>query len=457
MGDTTRTSPFVPKPKTLMADVYSETLPNGWQGRYIALADRGIIVCLGVLLLVLPMAHVNTIRDSAIVTALLLWAGTLWLERRLPFYDNPLNLPIILFSVTVVSSLFFSWNLLDTLDDIRGELLKVFALYYLVADRIRRDGSARHLLLIFFMASIIFCLFSIHDFFQHGGSLVKVAYRVGGLRDPSGGQVAGLIHCMVLAFLIPSLSWWRNPVQRILLCTTLILNFVALYMTFTRAAWLAIMVQCLFLVLAVDWPKWLKATIMATLIAMALSLPRGVFHHGERSVEIASTVKLFFSADDCMTIYKKVGGSTGHRLASYRFALDTIAREPFVPHGWGLYLGKINGKGEQSKNSPFFDPMNSFLAIAYQTGVQGLLAFLFLLWNVWKLNWIRYKSLRSSFPKWFHLALLLVMIGFFVNVSFGMFYKDESALLLWLFIGMSVGLSRQRATGVMPDKQRVIT
>ena len=42
--------------------------------------------------------------------------------------------------------------------------------------------------------------------------------------------------------------------------------------------------------------------------------------------------------------------------------------------------------------------------------------------------------------------MLTMLVGFSVNIFFGTFYKDESALLFWLFTGMAVGLIPQEAS-----------
>jgi hypothetical protein len=179
---------------------------------------------------------------------------------------------------------------------------------------------------------------------------------------------------------------------------------------------------------------------------VVLILPAGILYHGEKDLGIKPTLKLFLSSDPA-TIERELGGSGGHRLGSLKYAWQKIAAEPFIPHGWGLYLGRSEVNGKKTKQWRYIDPTNSFVTLAYQIGVQGLLIFLFLLYKVWQLNWKGFKGLPPQFAKWFHLGMLIMLVGFIVNIFFGTFYKDESALLFWLFTGMAVGLIPQEASG----------
>jgi O-antigen ligase len=79
---------------------------------------------------------------------------------------------------------------------------------------------------------------------------------------------------------------------------------------------------------------------------------------------------------------------------------------------------------------------NTFLNLAVQTGVQGLLLFCFLLYRMLKYCREREKCGGSPVIRYFSLATFLMIITFFVRNLSDDFFIDDSALLFWFLSGI---------------------
>jgi len=76
--------------------------------------------------------------------------------------------------------------------------------------------------------------------------------------------------------------------------------------------------------------------------------------------------------------------STGFRLEFYRNTLALIQKNPVLGTGTGsfpsVYAQQVEGSGSvESRN-----PHNEFMLITVQTGLVGLAAFVWLLWQQWR-------------------------------------------------------------------------
>jgi O-antigen ligase len=96
----------------------------------------------------------------------------------------------------------------------------------------------------------------------------------------------------------------------------------------------------------------------------------------------------------------------------------------------------------QYKGALLWHAHNTFLNIALQTGLQGLVIFCFLIYNLIKYCHERANLENSLLPKYFLLATLLMVITFFVRNLSDDFFIDDSALLFWFLSGAAVSLRR---------------
>ena len=107
---------------------------------------------------------------------------------------------------------------------------------------------------------------------MNGGSLFEATYRAGGLRDPGGGEIAGLYHTMVIPFLFWGMFYFRKVSQRIALYALFAINLAGLHVTFTRAAYLALTVQAILAgILLLRKRRWLLSSVIFLVIFLLVS------------------------------------------------------------------------------------------------------------------------------------------------------------------------------------------
>ena len=83
--------------------------------------DGFILFCLCVLVIFLPIAHTETIRAFALGIPGGLWIIKMILSRRLLFSRTPLDLPLLLFTIIAVLSVFTAVDWRYSLEELVGD------------------------------------------------------------------------------------------------------------------------------------------------------------------------------------------------------------------------------------------------------------------------------------------------------------------------------------------------
>ncbi|MBW2036995.1 MAG: O-antigen ligase family protein [Deltaproteobacteria bacterium] len=377
------------------------------------------LVCLYIL--ILPTRFLTTIKDFLCISCLCLWFGRMVLEKKLLFKRTPLDIPILIFGALIVASIFTSISPWKTADQIRGEFLKVFAVFYFSVNNINTTRQIKTVITCIVWTSLIYALYSVT-----GSTLLGVhVVGKGGLIDFPGGQVAGLFINIFIGFLIASFCYTNDIRKRVLLSFIIFANIAALYVASTRAA-----VVALFFQLILFFRDSLKkvALVILGFVCLLIMLPCHSIWHGD---DIGIRVFHDFFHKSPEELYK--GGSTTDRIASYKYHLSIIKKNPLYPHGWGRFYAS---KRKLLYTVRSYDPLSAYLSIWFQLGLQGLLVFIFLFYKLIRIFWVNKDDENGALFAGF----LLMTVGFAVNIAFGDFYGDSQALMLWLLSGMGVGL-----------------
>lgn len=402
--------------------------------------DQLIIFCLCILIFVLPIAHTTTIRSFALYTPAVLLIIRYYIDKNFKFIKTSFELPFLAFFFVAIISIFTSVNTKETLNEIKSELIVPIMLFYLVYYAIRNEKDSFLILRVFFISSIIFSFYSFYDFYRHGGSWFSVTYKAGGLRDPGGGEVAALYHTMVIPFIFWGLIYFKEKKERLFLLFALIVNLIAFHITFVRAGMIAIAFQFIFVsfVLLIE-KRWLLSFLIL-LILFAISfiyIEKKMFRelHTERIPTIGEYLRM--SPEE---IAGPNPSSMRQRLAMWKTAIDKISENPFYPHGYGRFLFGKTVRNEQNKHFIYPQTHNTFIGIAFELGIQGLLVFL---WMITTFFVVCMKFwLRSVQPlvKYFSLSLITMMIGYWINNFFGSFDGDDSKLLFMMLLGIGMAI-----------------
>lgn len=131
--------------------------------------------------------------------------------------------------------------------------------------------------------------------------------------------------------------------------------------------------------------------------------------------------------------------STGYRLEFYRNTLMLIQKNPVFGTGTGsfpaMYAGQVAGSGSVASKNPH----NEFMLITVQTGVIGLSALLWLLWQQWRLA----PQLPTPLERGLAQGLVLMMITICMLNS-ALLDHTEGLLYAWLTALLYAGLNQVR-------------
>lgn len=402
--------------------------------------EHTVLFCLSVLIFVLPIAHTATIRSFAMFTPLFLLIIRYCIIKDFKWIKTSFELPFLAFFLAAAVSLFTSVDFHESLKEIWGELLVPILLFYLSYFAIKKDTDGFLLLKILFLGSLVFSIYSFYDFFLHGGTWFTVTYKAGGLRDPGGGEVAALYHTMVIPFIFWGLIYFKERKEGIFLLLALIVNLLAFHITFVRAGMIAIAFQFIFISFVLLREKRWLLSLLILLILSAISfvyIEKKMFRemHTEKIPTISEYLKM--SPEE---IAGPNPSSMRQRLAMWKTAIDKISENPFYPHGYGRFLFGKTVRNEQNKHFIYPQTHNTFIGIAFELGVQGLLVFLWMI-NTFFVVCLKFW-LRSNQPliKYFSLSLMTMMIGYWINNFFGSFDGDDSKLLFMMLLGMGMAI-----------------
>jgi O-antigen ligase len=96
----------------------------------------------------------------------------------------------------------------------------------------------------------------------------------------------------------------------------------------------------------------------------------------------------------------------------------------------------------QYKGALLWHAHNTFLNITFQTGLQGLALFIYLLYSLLKYNYNMGREERIPWRKFYFQATFMMIIIFFVRNLTDDFFKDDSALMFWFLSGVAVSVRK---------------
>jgi putative inorganic carbon (HCO3(-)) transporter len=385
--------------------------------------DGFLLFCLCVLVIFLPVAHTETIRAFSIGIPLGLWAVKMFVNRRALFSRTPADWALLLFTVVAALSVATAVDWRYSLEEFFGEWVLGVLLFYLVVSNVR-PGQVKYILFALLAGNILMLSYGIYDFQRAGGELLSYKVRAGSLHSGFGTFATYLL--TVLPYILAGVFLTREKTQRLLLALLAVLNFICLYLTHSRGSWVAAAV----LVLLIGWRFLPRRTLLicAGLAGLGFFLlaPPGILRHDISIPGPATQGKAI-----------ETGGA---RWELTKFSLEEIRKNPFRMLGFGQrsFVKKFREFYLSYKGAQFWHAHNTFLNLALQTGVQGLVLFCFFLYRI--LGYYYRKSRQAEDPLlgFLSLAAFIMVISFFVRNLSDDFFADDSALLFWFLAGLAL-------------------
>lgn len=405
--------------------------------------DYAILFCLAVLIFVLPIAHTATIRSFALFTPAILLIFRHYLTKDFRWIKTSFEWPFLAFFIAAAISLFTSVDFHESLKEVWGELLTPILLFYISYFAVKKNSDGILLTRVLFIGSLVFSIASFYALYMKGGSLLEATYRAGGLRDPGGGEIAGLYHTMAIPFLFWGIVCFRKASQRIALSVLFAINLVGLHVTFTRAAYLALIVQAILAgILLLQKRRWVLGSVIFLVIFLT-----GFAYIEKKTIRGQDNLNKMPSLEEYLKmppeeIQKRYSADVGagHRLAMWKTAVEEISKNPFYPHGYSRFLF---GKAVRtSQNKHFIHPQihNTFIGVTFELGIHGLIVFLWMIGTFAWVSWRYWVTAKEDMPQYFSASLITMMAGYWVNNFFGSFDGDDSKLLFMMLLGIGMAV-----------------
>lgn len=224
------------------------------------------------------------------------------------------------------------------------------------------------------------------------------------------------------------LSFWFILRKKWIALLPFALSGFALFHTYSRSAWIGAVIAS-FIVLVIRLRGWWKLTLLAPIVAL------GIIANILSGPVKAMTTDLTFYVFHGQFVDGHTNGSDSYRVEN---ALIGVAKVQQKPLGYGL-----GSAGPASKNTaqPIITE-NSYLQIAIETGVIGVLLFIATVILTVVALWQRRFVVDEAVP------LLAALIGLSATNMFLHTWADSAtALVLWGLMGycLAAALARQKA------------
>jgi O-antigen ligase len=389
-------------------------------------ADRGLALAMHLLLFALPLASVTAVREITLGLAAFFWLAAMVGRRRLLLARTPLDLPLLAFLALALLSLVWAVNPVYSFKEIRGELFKGLLVFYLAVYSLQSRERLQQTWLVLLAGNLLLLLFAFWDFYQSGGALNDYYIRARSLH--SGYGTYGTYLITVFPYLLVLVFAPLGPLKKFGVLTLTAATAAAIYITFGRAMWLAAAVEIVLVAVLLKKRKVLLLLLVLGALAV-LAMPRTVWFHGERLPEAA------------VGEARPVGGTGGDLIAIWKLAARHIREHPFQGIGFGRHSFSEAFTEFRAGHQPLlWHAHNTLLNVTFQTGIQGLLA---LLWVFGVLLWNTLRApARDPDSPWvglFSLATGVMVLGFLVRNFFDDFFVDDNALLFWFLAGGAIG------------------
>ncbi len=356
--------------------------------------------------------------------------GQDWLKiaRDLFVPSSFLNKPIGIFLIACVFSVVGSISVAHAFSSLFTKTLEWFIIYFLVLEVFQEKKYIHTAFVVFVFTALSTCLDSLWQF--------HVTHRdifLGHQIASDGRANAGFKHSNDLAgyllFVIPFLMFYflRDQKKKIWKLILLGISLWSIVLTFSRGAWIGLLLGFLFSLMILLRKKWIALTIWGVLIGLMGTL-----------ILSSSDLRHKMRLDQGEFL-----GSMLWRTGLWADTLRMIYERPFFGHGVNTYMQLSQQYRRKNSEGASYNPSyahNCYLQIAAEAGTIGLIAFLGIIFILFNRSLRSLRSQRSTDDFGVLLQGILVGIFCFLTHSFmdTNFYSLQLSAWFWVMTGIYV-------------------
>lgn len=328
--------------------------------------------------------------------------------NRIKIFGMPLSKPFLaLLSVTFLSIL-FSPQIFESFQEWL-RLLSFYLVYIVFAYSIKNNNDVKRLMTILLVSIIVPAIWALYQLFTGTGNLETTGFNrlMGTFVHPI--QFAYYLLFVISILVVVALE----AKKKIFIVVPAILGCIALslllYNTYTRAAWLGLVL--VLLILGILRYRKLLLIIPVLLIVIAIFFSTGVSSR-------------FYDLNTQQKAAGQRGNSIDSRFRTWSETYPLFVQSPVIGNGYGA-----------SKIITDDPTHNDYLKILAEAGILGLFAYLWLLFATLRFGWSTFVKRKSEFPK------SIALVFFVLTIVFVIFSLDSNIFrniaLQWSFWGLA--------------------
>ncbi|MBL0716447.1 MAG: O-antigen ligase family protein [Desulfosarcina sp.] len=387
---------------------------------------------LALIIISIPFNHVNAVQSIGFILFLLTWILKRTITKDWVFKTTTLYLSICILLAVILLSLVTCYDLHYTLKRIKSEIITLILLFLFVTDYCNAHHKTYSVFLIFLIGNFLALAIFLFQFYSHGFNINNFITSVATKEFMSRGLPHTSAYFLFAStFLYTALYYIKQLKYYLLLIPYFLLNIFFLFLANQRAALVGFVCVVIahFLLFAEHRKKAfvfiLLIGCLSTMFILSTPLKSILIH------EDWSKIKKF----DLSTDSKKDTFQARIKIQKYFWAY--LKDNPFKGVGYGRRnLRKV--ENEITYEQPdYTHAHNVFFNFTLQTGVQGLLALLYVIFIQFKLFWNGFKKSKKNFDRFFFSGTILYMIGIWTRMQFDDVFRHGTAINYWIIIGMA--------------------
>jgi putative inorganic carbon (HCO3(-)) transporter len=358
----------------------------------------------------------TTLLEIQLVPALAV--GLYAYRDRLPWL-SPLLLPALVLLVAATLDTVFAPDRRAALGLLKAYFVEPMLAGLVVAAIARSQSRARLLLLALAVAgssiAIANIVVAIGALLNHRFSLVTPPVMI----YTSANAIPLYLEPLV-AFALPLAVFDQERRTRIVAVAFLVLSAVAIGLSFSRAGWLTLIAQVVLVALFGRW-RWRLIGAAAVVAAAAFA--------GSRRVRERILVELDPNSPANTVVL---------RLSLWKSTLNMLSHRPVFGGGLSGFKTSIQPYRDQAYHENQIYPHNLLLNFWSETGLLGLLAFLWLIVQVFRSG---LRGLRAGgWARIMAIGVLGLVLSFVVHgLLDAPYFKNDQALAFWALLGIQLG------------------
>ena len=390
--------------------------------------------------------NADIIKLLCFLTVIGCWIARMVSEKKILFTKTSLNIPVFSFLLCSLAASFHSDHVENSLETVAHDYLIYVLIFFCMVNTIHSQEQARRILKAMLITCGLVCAYGLYGYYTGIAILDGRLVATFEYHSRIAKYISLLLPIAVCIFL-----WYKDIMSRLFLALLIILCSFSLVLTMSRTSWIAILITMLFVGFAVQ-KKLLMVIVIGVCALLIFILPSKFIKHAKTVTQVDK----FFAS-------KKI---LGERLLCWKASIAMIQDHPLLGIGPGkknfrdafqLYGGKIKEAEKQiKKEKTSVQPKeiktrkkslvkgveklshahNIFLHIWVETGIVGLLAFLWLFVTVFYAAIKSGRSLKSGYEKALLLGITASLISIFSHGLTDSFWKKPDALFLWYIIGI---------------------